>query len=122
MATQQSDGAQEAEKMIRDYQIVQEQLRSASMQLEQLQVQKAELAKAQEEITASSGKVYITVGGVIIETTKQKALEDIKGRSEITEVRISSVTKQYTELKSRDKQLGEKLAQIYKQSQGASSG
>jgi prefoldin beta subunit len=120
MATQQSDGAQEAEKMIRDYQIVQEQLRSASMQLEQLQVQKAELAKAQEEITSSTGKVYITVGGVIIETTKQKALEDIKGRSEITEVRISSVTKQYNELKNRDKQLGEKLAQIYKQNQGAS--
>jgi prefoldin beta subunit len=120
MATQQpSEGMQEAEKMIRDYQITQEQLRSASLQLEQLQAQKAELAKAQEEITISTGKVYITVGGVIVETNKQKALEDIKGRSEITEVRISSLTKQYTELKTRDKQLSEKLAQIYKQSQGS---
>lgn len=116
---QQNEGMQEAEKAIREYQVVQEQLRSASLQMEQLQGQKAELARAQEEISGATGKVYITVGGVIVETTKQKALEDIKGRSEINEVRLSSLTKQYNDLKARDKNLGEKLALMYKQSQGS---
>lgn len=119
MATQQTDGAQEAEKTVREYQMVQEQLRSASMQLEQLQAQKAELEKAQEELSGATGKVYITVGGVIVETTKQKAIEDIKGRSEVNGVRLASMTKQRGELKAKDKQLGEKLTQMYKRGQGS---
>lgn len=120
MATQPNEEMQEAEKVIRDYQMVQEQLRAASLQLDQLQNQKAELAKAQEELSNASGKVYITVGGVIVETNKEKALEDIKGRAEVTEVRLSSLTKQFSELKAKNKQLGDKLTQIYKQDQGAS--
>jgi prefoldin beta subunit len=116
----QANETQEAEKVIREYQITQEQLRAASMQLDQMQIQKAELAKAKEEVTGSTGKVYISVGGVIVETTKEKALEEIKSRSEMTDVRISSLTKQYTELKTKDKQLNERLTQMYKQSKGTS--
>jgi prefoldin beta subunit len=119
MATQQNEGeAQEAEKMVREYQMVQEQLRGSSMQLEQLHAQKAELEKAQEELTGATGKVYITVGGVIVETTKQKAIDDIKGRTEVNGVRITALTKQLTELKAKDKQLSEKLTLMYKQGQG----
>jgi prefoldin beta subunit len=116
----QTNDTQEAEKMIRDYQMTQEQLRAASMQLDQMQMQKAELSKAKEEITGSTGKVYISVGGIIVETTKEKALEEIKSRSEMNDVRITSVTKQYTELKAKDKQLSERLTQMYKQSKGTS--
>ncbi|MGA3020434.1 MAG: prefoldin subunit [Candidatus Micrarchaeales archaeon] len=117
---QANESVQEAEKMIREYQMTQEQLRATSMQLDQMQIQKAELSKAKEEITGSTGKVYITVGGVIVETTKEKALDEINSRSEMTDVRITSLTKQYTELKTKDKQLGEKLTQMYKQNKGTS--
>ncbi len=114
----QANEAQDAEKLVRDYQMIQEQLRAATIQLDQLQAQKAELARAKDEITAASGKVYITVGGVIVETTKDKALSDIKEKTELTEVRITSFTKQYNEFKSKEKQLGDKITQMYKQSQG----
>ncbi len=117
MAQQAKEGTEnEAEKLVRDYQMVQEQLRSAALQLDQLQAQKAELSRAKEEVDGSTGKVYITVGGVIVETTKDKALSDIKDRSELNEVRVTSLTKQFTELKGNEKLLGEKITHIYKQS------
>jgi len=120
MATQPQHSAdeQEAERAIGDYQIIQEQLRTAVIQLNQLQGQKAELEKAKEEMADASGKVYFTIGGVIVETNKEKALNDIKERAELADVRINSLTKQYNELKSKEKQLGEKLTQMYKQGQG----
>ncbi len=119
MAQQTNQPGNEAEKTVRDYQMVQEQLRAASLQLDQLQVQKAELSRAKDEVTGSSGKVYITVGGVIVETSKEKALADIKDKSELAEVRITSLGKQLNDLKAKEKQLGEKITQMYKQSQGA---
>ncbi|MDE1874141.1 MAG: prefoldin subunit [Candidatus Micrarchaeota archaeon] len=120
MAQQATPQENDAEKAVRDYQTVQEQLRSATLQFDQLQVQKAELAKAKDEVSGSSGKVYITMGGVIVETTKDKALADIKDKSELADVRIGSLTKQLNDLRAKEKQLGEKLTQLYKQSQGPS--
>ena len=120
MAQQSNQAEGEAEKTVRDYQMVQEQLRGTMMQLDQLRAQKAELERAKDEVSGSAGKVYITVGGVIVETSKDKALADIKEKSELAEVRIGSMTKQLNELKSREKQLGDKITQMYKQSQGSS--
>src|SRR5271156_2633541 len=78
---------QDIEKMVKDYQMIQEQLRVFAIQLDQLKNQKAELERASEEITKSTGKVYISVGGVIVEPTKDKAETDIKDRSELSETR-----------------------------------
>jgi len=106
------------EKMIRDYQMVQEQMRIFAIQLEQLKAQKVDLERAHQEVSGSSGKVFMSVGGIIIETTKEKAVTDLKDRSELADTRIKSITKQFDELKSREKQLSEKITEIYK-AQGA---
>lgn len=112
MAQQQNSGENETEKLVSDYQLVQEQLRASALQLEQLQAQKAELERAKEEVSNATGKVYVSVGGVIVEMEKQKALEDIGSRAELAQVRIGSVTKQYNDMKAKEKQLGEKLTQM----------
>lgn len=114
---------QDIEKMVRDYQTVQEHLRNAALQLDQLHGAKADLERAKEEIEKAEGKVYLTVGGVIVETSKEKALVEIKERGELTAVRIQSATKQFNELKTREKQLGDKLTSVYQQGKpGATSG
>jgi prefoldin beta subunit len=110
---------QDIEKMVKDYQIIQEQLRVYAIQLDQLKNQKAELERAGEEVTKATGKVYISVGGVIVETTKDKASTDITDRSELSETRIQSITKQYNDLKAKERQLNEKITQLYKSGQGA---
>ena len=110
--------ADELEKLLKDYQILQEQLRTTVMQLEQLQAQKAEMERAKEELDKASGKVYMNVGSVIVETDKQKALDDVNDRYSLADARIQTVNRQYTELKNKEKQLNEKITQIYKRGQG----
>ena len=120
MATQgnpQSE-TQDLEKMLKDYQVIQDQLRSVALQLDQLQAQKIDMEKAKEELDKALGKVYITVGGVMVETTKEKALADISERASLNKARIDSMNKQYTELRNREKQLNEKITSVYKSGQG----
>ena len=64
--------------------------------------------------------MYISVGGVIVETTKDKAIVDLKDRTELSDTRITSVTKQFNDLKSKEKQLSERITEIYKSAQGKS--
>ncbi len=111
-------GQQELEKLVRDYQIIQEQLRTAALQLDQLQNQKADMERAKEEIEKSAGKVYMTIGNVIVETQKERALSELKEKAELTEARILSANKQYTDLKNKEKQTGDRITQLYKQSPG----
>lgn len=118
MEPQKQPAEQEIERMARDYQTIQEQLRVVSLQLEQLRAQKVDLDRAKAEIDKANGKVYISVGGVIVETTKDKALADIRDKAELGDTRISSLSKQQAELKTREKGIGDKLTQFYKQSQG----
>ncbi|MDE1849225.1 MAG: prefoldin subunit [Candidatus Micrarchaeota archaeon] len=117
MEPQKQPAEQDMEKLARDYQMLQEQLRVVSMQLEQLKAQKIDLERAKEEVDKASGKVYISVGGVIVETTKEKAQSDIKDKQELSDTRIQSLTKQQNDLRAREKGIGEKLTQLYKQSQ-----
>lgn len=108
---------EDVNRLLREYQMLQEQLRAFALQTEQLQVQKSELITAREEVSGAKGRVYITVGGVIVETDKPTALKNIEERSETLEVRLQSATKQYNELKNKEKQLRDQLTQMSNQGQ-----
>ncbi|MGI0141082.1 MAG: prefoldin subunit [Candidatus Micrarchaeales archaeon] len=110
--TPNTPSPQDVEKMLRDYQTVQEQIRVYSMQIDQLQVQSNELDTAKEEIEKSTGKVYVTVGGVIVETNKETALKNISEKKETGSVRMQSTSKQLTDLKAKEKKLREDITQI----------
>ena len=119
MATGETQSQEsELEKALKEYQIVQEQLRSVAMQLEQLQGQKMDMDRANEELSKAEGKVYISVGGVIVETTKDKALADIKDRSELNAVRLQNANRSYTDLRNKEKTLNDKITGMYRKSQG----
>ncbi|MEM3181258.1 MAG: prefoldin subunit [Candidatus Micrarchaeaceae archaeon] len=109
---------EDVEKLLSDYQTLQEQLRSYAALLDQLQSQKDDIARAKEEVNSSTGKIYLSVGGIMVETTKDKATSDLNSRAEMTELRISTTTKQYNELKAKEKQISDKIIQLYK-AQGA---
>ena len=113
----QSNQQKEIEKLAKDYQVAQEQLRMVTLQLEQLKAQKAELDGEKEQLEKATGKTYSTIGGIMVETDKAKALEDVKDRAELTQARLQSINKQYTELRAKEKELNTKIADIYKGSQ-----
>ncbi|MEM0154336.1 MAG: prefoldin subunit [Methanothrix sp.] len=106
------------EKLTLDYQKVEEQLQALAMQKEQFTAQKDELNHAKEQIEGSVGKIYSSVGGTIIEATKEAALDDIKEKSELTDMRLTMLKKQIDELKKREQELREKVMSMVKGQNG----
>lgn len=109
---------EEIEKLLENYQAVQDQLKSYALLLDQLQSQKEEIKQAKEEVSNSTGKIYVSIGGVLVETTKEKALADLDNKASMNELRITTATQQYNSLKAKEKELSEEIAEIYKQLKG----
>lgn len=109
---------QELEKLTRTYQVTQEQLQALAMQKEQFTAQREEQKAALAELAKSKGKVYRSVGGVIIETTKEDAERDLKEKQESVEMRLSLVQKQHDEISKKEKSLREEITAALKE-QGA---
>ncbi|MGC8662302.1 MAG: prefoldin subunit [Candidatus Micrarchaeia archaeon] len=103
------------ENIVKEYQLIGEQIRAYSIQLQDFQLQKTEAEAAREEVSKANGKVYFTIGGVIVETDKEKAITNLKEKSESLGLKIQMLNKQLTTLKSKEKALNEKLSSFKKQ-------
>lgn len=108
---------EELEKMTRDYQNVQMQMQSLSMQKLQFTQQKEEYKDAEKELTNAKGKVYIDIGGLMIETTKDDALIKLKERLESIDMRFKIVTRQHEEASKKEQTLRITLTEELKKSQ-----
>ncbi len=95
----------ELEKMTKEYQLLQDQLQSLAMQKEQFSAQKEEYKQALAEIEKTTGKIYLAVGGAMVDVTKDAAIKDIKDRQESSEMRLGIANKQYDELSKREQTL-----------------
>ena len=58
-----------------------------------------------DELVKAKGKVYSTVGGVMVETTKDEAAKSVKERQDSVEMRLSIISKQYDESVKKEKAL-----------------
>jgi len=96
------NGEEELEKLVKEYQLLEEQIRGFTLQLQEMQLQKSEAENARSEVEKATGKIYLTIGGVIVETDKEKALSNLKEKSESLELRIQMINKQLSSLKSRE--------------------
>jgi prefoldin beta subunit len=105
---------QELEKLTRDYQIVQEQLQTLAVQKEQFTLQKEEHKVALAELEKATGKVYISVGGVIVETAKGDAITKIKERQESVDMRLTIINRQYDEFAKKEKSMREEITAALK--------
>ncbi|MCL5092946.1 MAG: prefoldin subunit [Candidatus Marsarchaeota archaeon] len=102
------------EKLTMNYQKMQEQLQNIAMQKQQYEAQKQEYKQAEEEIGKASGKVYSTIGGVIIETTKEEALSTIKEKKEFVEMRLNLISKQGDELSKKEAEMRAQINEAIK--------
>jgi prefoldin beta subunit len=90
------------EKMTKEYQLLQDQLQSLAMQKEQFSAQKEDYKQALAEIEKTTGKIYLAVGGAMVDVNKETALKDVKDRQESAEMRLGIANKQYDELSKRE--------------------
>ena len=96
---------EQIEKLSREYSILQEQIQSLAIQREQFLERKEEYKEAFKEVENSAGKVYLAVGGAIVEVQKDYALKNIKEKEEVSDMRVSIVKKQYDELVKKEQSL-----------------
>ena len=113
---------EELNKRAGEYQIVQEQLQSVSIQMEQFKTRQIEYKEALEETEKASGTIYKSVGGFFIEVSKEDALKDIKDKQEFTEMRLKSIEKQYSDLTAKEKDMRTKLSSAIGEAQGGKPG
>jgi prefoldin beta subunit len=112
---------QELEKLTRDYQTVQEQMQALAVQREQFAAQKEENKEALAEVEKAAGKIYVAIGGAIVESTKEDALKRLKEKQDSVEMRLSITSKQYEEASKKEKSLREEITKALKGSGAASS-
>ncbi len=105
---------QELEKLTRDYQLVQEQLQNLAMQKEQFTIQKEEHKLALVELEKATGKVYVSIGGVIVETPKSDAVTKVKERQESIDMRLNIINKQYDDFVKKEKSMREDITNALK--------
>ncbi len=96
---------EQLEKITREYQMLQEQLQSLAMQKEQFKEQKEELKEALEELEKAKGKIYLAIGGVMVDTDKETATKSVKEKQETTAMRLGIVEKQFDEISKKEQSL-----------------
>lgn len=97
-----------------EYQKTRDQMQSLAVQKERFSSQKNEYTLAEEEITKSTGKIYSAIGSVIIETNRKDALNTIKEKKEMIDLRLNMANKQTTELVEKEKQQREEIESLFK--------
>lgn len=103
------------EKLSREYQMMQEQLQSIAMQREQFKAQKDELKEALAEVEKAKGKIYLTIGGVMVEVDKETATNNIKEKQETNSMRVTILDKQFEELSKKEQSLRNEITAALKE-------
>ena len=106
---------EELEKLTREYNMLHEQIQALSMHRQQFAEQKEEYKEALAELEKATGKIYMAIGGVIVEVEKPKAIESVKEKEENAEMRISIVKKQQDDLTKKEQNLRSEINEAIKE-------
>ena len=117
------DIAKDTQEKITQLQLFEQNLHSFLTQKRNFQSQMLEIENALKEIETSKEKVYKIVGGVMLESTKEKLEKDLKERKEVLDLRMNSIDKQEKSVKERAEKIQkEVMAEIEGQMKGAEDG
>ena len=105
---------EQLEKITRDYQMLQEQLQSLGMQREQLKEQKDEFKEALEEVEKAKGKIYLAIGGIMVDVDRDTATKNVKEKQESAIMRLSIVERQFDDLSKKEQGLRSEITAALK--------
>jgi prefoldin beta subunit len=88
------DLSPDTQEKITQLQLCEQNMHQFLTQKRTFQAQVLEIDNALREVETSTGIVYKIVGGVMLESTKDKIQHDLKERKDILDLRLQSVEKQ----------------------------
>ncbi len=89
----------ETKEKVEQLQAIEQNLQNTLLQKQYTQSQFLEIDSALEALKINSKNVYKIVGAVMIESTKENLIKDLKSKKELIEVKIKSIEKQEKKLK-----------------------
>ena len=107
------------EEEIVEFQKMEKQLQEVSIRKMQLETQLAEIKNAVEELEKTEQEeIYKLVGGILVKTTKNDAIDDLKKRRELLERALHKFGEEEKVLRDKLTRLGKKLSQFLQQQGG----
>lgn len=103
------------EKMTKEYQVIEEQLQSLALQKEQFKELKDEVVAALAEVEKAKGKIFLAVGGVMVDVDKEIASKNLKERQDSAAMRLSIVDRQFDESRKKEQALRTELTNALKE-------
>lgn len=106
----------EAQQLVQQLQMQNQQLQQLEMQEQRLQLQKTEIENALEELDKiEHNDVYQATGSLLIKSNKKKAKKELKEQKQEVDARLKSVGNQKQKLEKKLKQGQEKVRQFLPQ-------
>ncbi|MCX6776612.1 MAG: prefoldin subunit beta [Candidatus Micrarchaeota archaeon] len=103
------DIPKEVEHDINEFQTVQNQLQMILVQKQQLKMQLEEIDYALEELKGKSGKVFKSIGSVLVESNSEDVTKELNDRKETMKVRTGVLGKQEEKLRNKLVELKSKI-------------
>jgi len=91
----------ELEHDINEFQTAQNQLQMIMVQKQQLKMQLEEVDYALEELKKKSGKVFKSIGSVLVESSSEDVAKELTESKETMKIRIGVLGKQEEKLRGR---------------------
>ncbi len=95
--------------------MIQEQLQALAMQKEQFKEQREEVKQALEETEKAKGKIFLAVGGIMVDVDKATATKNLKERQESATMRLTIVEKQFEETSKKEQSLRTEITAALKE-------
>ncbi len=102
------DYKMENEKL-RQFQFFQENLNAILMQKQAFQMELNEAVSSLEEIKKSSEDVYKLIGQLMVKTSKEKIVEELKNKQKMIELRLKKLEEQEEKLNLEIKKIRDEL-------------
>ena len=103
------DIPKEVEHDINEFQTAQNQLQMILVQKQQLKMQLEEIDDALEELKGKSGKVFKSIGSVLVESNAEDVAKELNDRKETMKVRTGVLGKQEEKLRNKLVELKSKI-------------
>ncbi len=104
----------EAQKMIQELQVLEQNLQQQSMQMQAFQLELNETESALSEIGKSKEDVYRIVGSIMLKAEKSELGKELKEKKDILNLRLSSIEKHENLLREKAEKLRESLMKSMK--------
>ncbi|RLI93762.1 MAG: prefoldin subunit beta [Candidatus Altiarchaeales archaeon] len=108
---------------IAQFQEIQNQLQAIALQRQQFILQSRDIENALSELEKfEKGKIYESLGPIMIETTKEKSEKKLKEEKETLDARIKILEKQEKKLNEKLRELGEEIQSSIRGGGGLTAG